>query len=83
MTNSFKDIAPFLNTGQNKISKFFSYIGLGIGVFLLLTSIQVYIDINQLLKDKNPRKDGFDFISVTKTITNENMGRDNRFSNTD
>ena len=81
MANSFKDIAPFLNTGQNKISKFFSYVGLGIGVFLLLSSIQVYIDINQLLKDKNPRKNGFDFISVTKTITNENMGRDNRFSN--
>ncbi|MEO6670466.1 MAG: hypothetical protein ABIN36_13370 [Ferruginibacter sp.] len=80
MANSFKQIAPFLNTGQNKISKFFSYVGLGIGVFLLLTSIQVYIDINQLLKDKNPRSNGYDFISVTKTITNENMGADNRFS---
>jgi hypothetical protein len=42
--------------------------------------VQMYININQLLKEKNPRKNGFDFISVTKTITNENMGKDNRFS---
>ena len=82
-TLSFKTIAPFLNTGQNKTSKFFSYAGLGIGVLLLLCSVQMYININQLLKDKNPRKNGFDFISVTKTITNQNMGSDNRFSDAD
>lgn len=80
MPNSFKTIAPFLNTGQNKTSKFFSYAGLGIGIFLLLASVQLYININQLLKDKNPRKNGFDFISITKTVTNENMGSDNRFT---
>lgn len=80
MANSFKTIAPFLNTGQNKTSKLLSYTGLAIGVFLLLASIQIYIDINQLLKDKNPRKNGFDFISITKTVTNENMGKDNRFT---
>jgi hypothetical protein len=77
---SFKTIAPFLNIGQNNTSKFFSYAGLGIGIFLLLSSVQMYININRLLKDKNPRKDGYDFISVTKTITNQNMGRDNRFA---
>lgn len=80
---SFKNIAPFLNIGQNNTSKFFSYAGLGIGVLLLLCSVQMYININQLLKDKNPRKSGFDFISVTKTITNQNMGSDNRFSPAD
>ena len=80
---SFKTIAPFLDTGQNNTSKFFSYAGLGIGVLLLLCSVQMYVNINQLLKDKNPRKNGFDFISVTKTITNQNMGSDNRFSNAD
>ncbi len=80
---SFKTIAPFLNTGQNKTSKFFSYAGLGIGVLLLLCSVQMYININQLLKDRNPRKNGFDFISVTKTITNQNMGSDNRFNDAD
>jgi hypothetical protein len=78
-TISFKTIAPFLNTG-NKIARFFSYAGLAIGVMLLLCCVQMYININQLLKEKNPRKNGFDFISVTKTITNENMGKDNRFS---
>jgi hypothetical protein len=48
--------------------------GLGIGVLLLLCSIQMFLNINTLLKEKSTRKDGADFISVTKTITNENMG---------
>jgi hypothetical protein len=76
---SFKTFAAFLQTG-NKASRFFSYAGLGVGVMLLLCCVQMYININQLLKEKNPRKNGYDFISVTKTITNENMGKDNRFS---
>ncbi len=83
MALTFKNIAPFLNTGQNKASRWLSYIGLGIGVLLLLCSVQMYININQLLKEKNPKKTGFDFISVTKTITDENMARDNRFTEAD
>ncbi len=79
---SFKTIAPFLQTG-NKSSRIFSYAGLAVGVMLLLCCVQMYININQLLKEKNPRKNGYDFISVTKTITNENMGKDNRFSQAD
>ncbi len=78
-TISFKTIASFLNTG-NKTSRLFGYAGLAVGVMLLLCCVQMYINLNQLLKEKNPRKNGFDFISVTKTITNENMGKDNRFS---
>ena len=70
---SFKTIATFLQTG-NKASRFFSYAGLAVGVMLLLCCVQLYININLLLKEKNPRKNGYDFISVTKTITNENMG---------
>ena len=80
---SFKTIAPFLNIGENNTSKFFSYAGLCIGVMLLFCSVQMYVNINLLLKDKNPRKNGFDFISVTKTITNQNMGSDNRFTDAD
>ncbi|MFN8244127.1 MAG: hypothetical protein U0X40_08750 [Ferruginibacter sp.] len=80
MKLSFSHIAPFLNTGQNKASRWLSYIGLGIGVVLLLCSIQMYINISELLKSKNPRKDGYDYISVTKNITNENMARDHSFS---
>ncbi len=78
----FKTIAPFLQTGNNS-SRIFSYAGLAVGVMLLLCCVQMYININQLLKEKNPRKNGYDFISVTKTITNENMGKDNRFSQAD
>lgn len=83
MKLSFKNIAPFLNVYQNKSSRWLGYIGLGVGVLLLLCSIQIYININQLLGDKNPKKNGFDYISVTKTITNDNMGKDNRFTEDD
>lgn len=82
-TISYKTIAAFLNTGQNRFSRLVSYSGLGIGVLLLLCSVQMYININQLLKEKNPRRNGYDYISVTKTITNQNMGKDNRFSDAD
>jgi hypothetical protein len=57
-----------------------SYVGLGIGVLLLLSSMQMFININEVLKGNSPRKNGFDFISVTKVITNENMGKDNTFT---
>ena len=76
---SFKTIAPFLHTGK-KSSRFFSYAGLAVGVMLLLCCVQMFINIDQLLRDKNPRKNGYDFVSVTKTVTNENMGNDNRFT---
>ncbi|MEP6594320.1 MAG: hypothetical protein ABJA71_00175 [Ginsengibacter sp.] len=79
MELDFKNIAPLLDTGKNKLSKWISYFGLGIGVLLLLCSIQMFININQALKENNPRKNGYDFISVTKRVTNENMGKDNTF----
>jgi Predicted permease. len=79
MSLSYKNIAPLLKTGKNKVSKFLSYFGLGIGVVLLLSSMQLFINIRQLLKENNVKKNGFDFISVTKLITNENMGKDNTF----
>lgn len=79
MPLSFKDIAPLLNTSKSKISKWISYFGLGVGVVLLLSSMQMFININNLLKENNPRKKGFDFFSITKVITNENMGKDNTF----
>lgn len=75
----FKNISALLNTGKNNASKWLSYFGLGIGVLLLLSSMQMFININQILKENNPRRNGYDFISVTKLITNENMGKDNSF----
>ena len=63
-----------MQTGTNTSSRWFSYVGLGIGVLLLLCSIQMYINIQQLLGGESQRKDGSDFISISKTITNETMG---------
>ncbi|SDC61058.1 hypothetical protein [Niabella drilacis] len=75
MALSFKPIKPLLHTGTNASSRWFSYIGLGIGVLLLLCSVQMFINIQQLLKEGSIRKDGFDFVSITKNITNETMGQ--------
>ena len=80
---SFHIIRPLLLTGARSSSRWFSYIGLGIGVLLLLLAQQLYIDIQALVKQTSIRKNGFDYISITKQITNENMGRDNRFSPAD
>jgi hypothetical protein len=66
---------PLLQTGANASSRRFSYIGLGIGVLLLLCSIQMFTNIQKLLKEGSIRKDGFDFVSITKNITNETMGQ--------
>lgn len=83
MALSYKNISPFLNAGQNKWSRWLSYVGLGVGVLLLLCSLQMFININSLLKEKNPAKNGFDYISVTKLITNDNMASDHSFSDAD
>ncbi len=83
MKLSFKHIATFLNVGEKRSSRIISSIGLGIGVLLLLCSVQMYYNVNLLIKDKNPRKDGFDFISVTKNITDANMAEDHRFTSAD
>jgi hypothetical protein len=64
-----------LQTGTNAASRWFSYIGLGIGVLLLLASVQMFVNIQQLMKENTIRKDGFDFISITKKVTNETMGQ--------
>lgn len=83
MSPSYKTIKSLLLTGTNAVSRWFSYIGLGIGVLLLLCSLQMFVNIQQLLKKNSVRKNGFDYVSVTKLITNDNMGRDNRFDSTD
>lgn len=75
MAASFKPIRSLLQTGTNTGSRWFSYIGLGIGVLLLLCSIQMFINIQQLLGGETKRKEGYDFISISKTITNETMGQ--------
>lgn len=80
MNRGNKNITALLQTNTSSFSKWMSYVGLGIGVLLLLSSMQMFININEVLKGNSPRKNGFDFISVTKVITNENMGKDNTFT---
>ena len=83
MELSYKKIQPLIISGKNIFSKWLGYFGLGIGVLLLLVSMQMFINIQQLLKENSPRKNGYDFISISKSITNENMGKDNSFTNED
>ena len=83
MKLSYKKIKPLIVIGNNQLSKWMGYFGLLIGVLLLLISIQMLVNIQDLLKESSPRKNGFDFISISKTITNENMGKDNTFSSAD
>jgi hypothetical protein len=75
MSVSFKIIKPLLQAGSGKFSRWFSFIGMGIGVLLLLCSIQMFINIRQLLKEKSAPKNGFDYIAVTRKVTNETMGQ--------
>ena len=75
MTTSFKHIRSLLLSGSNIASRLFSYVGLGIGVLLLLCSIQMYFNLQALLRQNSTRKDGYDFISIRKAVTNETMGK--------
>jgi len=43
----------------------------------------MYVNINSLLKSKNPKKDGFDYLPITKNITNENMASSHAFTDDD
>jgi hypothetical protein len=65
---SFKPIRPLLQTGASAVSRWFSYIGLGIGVMLLLCSVQLFTNMQQLLTTSSVRKGGFDFISISKEV---------------
>ena len=78
-----KYIKPLIST-EKRLSKWIGYVGLAIGILLLLLSVQMFVNIQKLLREEAPRKSGgFDFVSISKQITNENMGMDNRFSESD
>ncbi len=84
MALTYKNIEPLIITEKKSFSKWLGYFGLGIGVLLLLVAMQMFVNIQQLLHEDNPRKSGgYDFISISKTITNDNMGKDNTFTKAD
>lgn len=83
MELTYKKIRPLILTEKRFFSKLLGYFGLGTGVLILLISLQMYVNIQELLQVNNARKTGTDFISISKTITNENMGMDNRFTKAD
>lgn len=80
MNPSFKPIRPLLQTGSNAFSRWFSYLGLGMGVLLLLCSIQMYINLQLLVEKGNIRKNGFDFIPITKNAPVESRQLKNMFT---
>jgi hypothetical protein len=65
---SFKPIRPLLQTSTSAVSRWFSYIGLCIGVLLLLCSVQLFLNVRQLLTTDSVHREGFDFISITKQL---------------
>lgn len=75
MNLSFKPIRPLLQTATSPVSRLLSYAGLCVGVLLLLCSIQMYINIQQMLSGNIIRKAGFDYVAVSKRVTNDNMGQ--------
>lgn len=83
MKLSYKYIAPLILRDRSA-SRWLGYIGLAIGMTILLLAVQMFINIRTLLNEQTPRHSGeFDFVSISKTITNENMGKDNRFTAAD
>jgi hypothetical protein len=70
---SFKPIRALLQTGTNAWSRWFSYIGLAVGVLLLLCSVQMYINMQKLTKEGNIRRNGYDYVAVTKNVSGETV----------
>jgi hypothetical protein len=72
---SFKPIRPLLQTGTSTWSRWFSYIGLALGVLMLLCCVQMYVNLQTLTKEANVRKNGFDYVAVTKNLSGESTSR--------
>jgi hypothetical protein len=68
--NSLKTI---LRTNKSA-KQWLAYVALFLGFFLVLLSIQLFLDSMQLLHGKQQQKDGFDYLVVNKIITNSMMG---------
>lgn len=83
MQPAAEHIKPLIQT-QKSTAKWMGYLGLATGMILLLVAVQMFFNINLLMRSEAPKKSGtFDFVSISKIVTNENMGRDNRFTKAD
>lgn len=77
---TFSQISKFLSTDKGRWNKLTGYTGLTLGVLLLLCAVQMYFNVNAFIGEKEIKKSAFDYVSITKLITDQNMGKDNRFS---
>ncbi|HNJ25822.1 MAG TPA: hypothetical protein PK319_05255 [Chitinophagaceae bacterium] len=75
MSASFKIVKQLILSGGNRSSRLFSFAGLGIGVLLLFCCVQMYFNLKQLTRKNAIRKNGFDYIALRKSVTNETMGK--------
>lgn len=83
MALKYNDIKPLLRSERHS-SKWVGIIGLTIGLVLLLLAVQMFTNIQSLLREEAPKQSrGFDYLSVSKSITNDNMGKDNSFTPND
>ena len=56
-------------------SRILSFAGLATGVLLLFCCVQMYFNLQQLTKKNSIRKNGYDYIAIRKSVTNETMGQ--------
>lgn len=77
---SYAQISKFLTTDKGRFNRLVGYAGLTLGVLLLLCAVQMYFNVNSFIGEKEIKKSAFDYVSITKLITDQNMTRDNRIS---
>lgn len=68
-------LKKIIQTGIGKGRLLMATIGLGIAMFLLLLSIQMHTDFNQLLYNQQNQNESVDFLVINKKITNDMMGQ--------
>lgn len=68
-------LKKIIQTGIGKGRLLMATIGLGIAMFLLLLSIQMHTDFDQLLYNQQNQNESVDFLVINKKITNDMMGQ--------